>query len=281
MDGLAKVLGVVLFIVIVCSALYSISNWAINLVEVNVIKKANPSYKTKIELEKEGKLRKAGIARQEEEIRQREIELEDIERLKERQLAEFISINKIERILKEKGYEFTTDHSNDYCMLGDYIWVCGNLHIRDLEGERNYPAIAISEDGGNDYKLLKVFKEFNKFSVHSTISFLEKNIGYVEIYGAEYKGRPTGSIIYTTTDGGHNWNIILDTTNIRLFNNYVKRIRVTNQRVSLITNFQWEAPFEVIESNDGGETWTYKQDNKDIAKTSDRGASWEVIKTKQ
>jgi hypothetical protein len=275
MDGLAKILGVALFLALVYFALHSIFDGAINLVEVNVIKKVNPSYKTKFELKEVEKIRKTELARREEEVRQREMELEHAEDLKERQISALINTRKIENNLKEKGYGFNVV---DSYILDNYIWVCGNLYIRDLEGERNYPAIAISENGGSDYKLLKIFEEFNKFSVHSTIYFPEKNIGYVEIYGAEYKGYPTASIIYKTFNAGHNWNMFLDTTNLRLSGGYIRRIRAVKQKISLIVSFQREGSLELIESNDGGKTWIYRRDNIDIAKTSDKGETWEVTK---
>jgi len=282
MDGLAKILGVALFLALVYFALHSIFDGAINLVEVNVIKKVNPSYKTKFELEEGEKIKKAEIAQKKEETRQREMELESIEDLKYRQMSALVDNNKIESSLRKKGYYFSIGYSNGCCILDNYVWVCGNLYVRDLEGERNYPAIAISENGGNDYKLLKVFEEFNKFSVHSTIYFLEKNIGYVEISGAEYKGYPTASIIYKTFDAGHNWNMILNTTNLRLLSSgYIRRIRVAKQEISLIVSFQREGSLELIGSNDSGETWIYKRDDRDIAKTSDKGLTWEAIKKEE
>lgn len=277
---LEKPLGILLIVFIlfsICSRLYY---GAIDVVQVNVIKKISPSYVTRHEAAEQQKKQQAQLAEEETKKEQPEIDLENYETSKYQEMERLINEGKILGCLKKKNTELVIPSVKGFYVLDGYIWISGVLLVHDENSKRSHycPVVIGSEDGGNSYKLLKVFREFDTGFMHSNLFFLDKNIGYLEIFGAEYNKNLRRAIVYKTIDGGYYWKIILDTTNLRLFNGCISRIRAENQKISLVTGLQTGGSFDLIQSNDGGESWLYIRNGKELAKTCDKGKTWETSK---
>ncbi len=207
-------------------------------------------------------------------------------------MSALVDVKKIEDGFKKDGYVFSV---NNFYVLCNNIWICGNLDFYPTNQKGGeylikecYPAVIYSENKGVDYRLLKVFKELNPFNFYgeartSNILFLEKNNGYLAVHmGGHY-------MVFKTSDGGLNWNEILNTKNMPvIFKNkpigyisYIKRIRIDGQNIFLIISFQKDGRPELIESNNLGASWIYKHDNKEVAKTSNGGLTWEIVKNEK
>lgn len=273
---LHKPLGFLLFIALLFMIISKPIGCTINAIETNVIKRFNPDHKTRYEVAEEKEKERQRIAEQEEKRIADEIALENAEDLKERQMSALVSETKVENSLKKKGYIFNVGYCSGFYIVDNNIWACGDL-LCDTNTKKNYycPAIVVSEDDGNDYRLLEIFEELGRIDDaegSSSILFIGKNSGYLSIYSMNGY-----SIIYKTGDGGHTWNAILSTKNTPVPIGNIKRTRVVNQNIYLIISFQKSGYFNLIESNDSGKSWIYKRNNKEVAKTSDRGLTWEVV----
>jgi len=101
--------------------------------------------------------------------------------------------------------------------------------------------------------------------------------GYLSIYGTN-----GFLVVYKARDGGYsyNWEVVLSTRNVNTTNNFkignTKRIRILAGKISLIFSFQKDGLFESIESNDDGDSWSYKHNYKVIAITHNKGLTWEA-----
>ncbi|MDP2741292.1 MAG: sialidase family protein [bacterium] len=272
---LHKPLGCLLFVLLLFVLANTIVSCAVDVVQVNIVKRFSPDYKTWAETAKGKKEERQKIAEEETKRIADEIAREKEESLRWREMSALVDIKKIEIILKKEGYNFNIPpYSSGFYVLDNFVWVCGDLWFNDSKGNYFYPAIAVSEDRGNNFKLSKIFCEFEN-SCSSHIFFLEKNVGYLSIYNGYF-------ITYKTSDGGNTWNEILSTKNAnRLYGmgiSYVKRIRITNDNIYLITSLRKEGFPESVESNDNGKLWTYKRENREVAKTSNKGETWEIVK---
>ncbi len=249
------------------------------MAQVHVVKRFNPNYKTWVETAKEEKEKQAKNAKEEAKKIAEEIDRENKEDLDERKMSLRVDAKKIENILKKKGHILRIGYSGSFYVLDNFIWVCGNL-LCETDTRKNYycPAMVVSEDGGNNYKLLRVFKEFGRDGnalCSSSILFLEKNTGYLSVYTMDGY-----FITYKTSDGGYNWSAILSTKNTPLVGLYVKKIRVVGQNIHLVVSFQKEGSLDLIESNNHGKSWTYKRGNEEVVKTSNGGLTWQSVKKK-
>jgi len=276
---LHKPLGCLILLVLMLSIMSKIYYNAVDVVQTHVVKKFNPSYKTRIETLEEQKKEQTKIAKEKAEKAQPEINLEKNEESKYQQMWGLVDERKILYSIGKENTKFIIPSIRGFYVLNNSVWVCGITLIYDENLKISYycPAIVASEDGGNSYKIIKVFCEFNTGFMHSKLFFIDKNIGYLEIFGAECNKVLTRAKIYKTTDGGHNWNIILDTTNFRLFDGWVSRIRAENQKITLITALQKGGSLDLIQSDDDGKSWAYIKNGKKVAKTYDKGETWEVL----
>lgn len=268
-----KPLGCLLFVIL----LLVIIDCFTDVIETNIIKKIDPTHKTGRETAEEEAKKQAEIAKKEAKRIANEIALENTESLKLQQVWTHFNEEKIEKSLKKNKHNFDIVVSSGFYALDNFIWIFGNLWLNDPGENHFYPAIAISENGGDNFKLSKIFYGFED-CCHSHIFFLDKNRGYLSIYNGYF-------ITYETNDGGYTWDEILNTKNANQLHNmgvdYVKRTRVADNNICLITSLQTTGFSELIESNDGGKSWTYKRDGKEVTKTFDRGLTWEAVKSKK
>jgi hypothetical protein len=264
---------------------------AVDVVQVNIIKKFSPDYKTWAEIAKEKGEERQKITEEETKILKEkqkiELGLEIKEDLIEQKMIDFAKPRKIETVLRDKGYTFEIGYyiyAGSYmCVIDNNIWVCGDLIFKDEEKQKYYsPTLIFSDNSGEDYRILKTFEELNsRYASYSPLLFLEKEVGYLAICPKI----GLSSSVYKTNDGGLNWNKILTINNVPI-NNFsnVKRIRVVNQNIYLIISFEGGEnhnllglDHDFIESNDGGKTWVYQRNYKAVAKTSNIGATWELV----
>lgn len=273
---------VIVAIVIVVLTIGYFINRAVNLVESSVMKKVNPTYKTRVEATEEEIKEKTRIADEEAEKQNKEIEnsIENIEteleNFKRLQIAKFINQREVEDILYRKGFSFRVGYPIGFCVSNTNTWICGDLFYE--KESCYYPAIAFSDDNGKDFKILRIFKETGQLKYPekpiSTLLLPVMGRGYLSIYGTNGY-----SVVYKTDDKyPYGWEPILTTANANRTNNfkigYTKRIRVLGGKVSLISSFQKDGFYESIESNDEGDSWTYKRNYKPMATTHDKGLTW-------
>jgi hypothetical protein len=275
----------VIFIAIVVLTIGYFVDRAVNLVEHSVIKKISPDYKTRAETTEEEIEKKTKIADEETEKREKEIEesIENIEigleNFRIKQAMKLINKAEVENVLSKKGYLFYVGYPSGFYVLNDNIWICGDLFY-DKEN-CYYSAIAFSDNRGKDYKILRIFKEPGRIEYPeksiSTLFLPVMGSGYLSIYGTD-----GFSVVYKARDRGYsyNWEMILSTRAANVTNNFkignTKIIRILAGKISLILSFQKDGLFESIESNDDGDSWSYKRNYKAMAKTYYKGLIWEA-----
>ncbi|MBI2053979.1 MAG: hypothetical protein HYT36_01410 [Candidatus Staskawiczbacteria bacterium] len=283
------------------------------MVETKVIKKISPSYvtrhesaekeeiKRKIKKEKDEKIR----AEEEKKRGKRITDQYEIQRLYEDQNEKIERAlggkEKIEKNLKEKGFHFYS--SSYFYAIDNCIWNGGNLVIREdarpfserglfldtLDSDNSplltMPAVALSEDGGIDWKIYSTLDvggdgDF-RTPLISSIVFVNKNTGFVSLFW-EYDRigilSRSSSYIYKTENGGKNWKMVLriekhdykePSGDMLGIANKIVRIEATGEQhivailfsMSDFSSFMADGLDRTIESRDGGKNWTYINGN--------------------